>query len=327
MDIQLVFVHLGSPIPLHLILNMRRTSKLFPKNEIIFLTDRPSKFLKKNIQQKKIELNEEDIKVRDKYSFPRDFRNNFWFSSLARFSLIDKYMANSQNPVLHIESDVLLSSDFPLEFIGNLKQSFAYPIVSHRRAIASTLFIKDSKSASFLWNYAQKMVENNTLSSDMEILFSLHSQFPQMVLELPIAPQFLRREAAVTSNSESFEGFFDGHDFGVYVAGTNPWNSRGWSRLHARIPESLLLFDSKNIFFERHRSFISLRDNRDMKSYRLYSLHITNKNPLFFSFLTSKLAIKIWAQTMQAADRTFHPLVWLIMLFRFLSKNIKALLT
>lgn len=325
--LQIVFVHLGSPIPSHLILNLRRTKKLFPEYKVVLLTDRPTKLITRGIDQKRLELDAKDKEVRDKYSFPKDFRNNFWFSSLARFSLIKKYMSTIRNPILHIESDVILSPDFPLELFENLRQSFAYPVVSSQRAIASTLFIKDSESASFLWDYAQNMVEKNSLSSDMEILFSLNTQFPQMVLELPIAPQFLRREAKATSNSEFFEGFFDGHDFGVYLAGTNPWNSRGWSQLHTRIPESLLSFGSKNMNFEGHRSFISLRNKREMKSYRLFSLHITNKNPLFFSLLTSKLALRIWTEWMQKVDRTFHPVVWSIMLLRFISKRIKALIT
>jgi hypothetical protein len=236
-------------------------------------------------------------------------------------------MKFNDGPILHVESDVILSPDFPIDKFIFVKQPFAFPIVSERRAIASSLYVKDAKAANFLWKFTYKMVEENPLASDMEILYQLSKTYPEMVLRLPIAPNSLMKKSTALEAVNEFDGIFDGHDFGVYVAGTNPWNSRGWSRLHTRIPESLLSFGSTDIHFERHRSFISLRNKREMKSYRLFSLHVTNKNPLFFSFFTSKLALRIWTESMQTVDRTFHPLVWLVMFLRSLRKKIKALLT
>jgi hypothetical protein len=322
MALEIVFVHLGSNPPLHLLMNLSRTQKLFQDYKVTLLGNYESRRLTDRFNFVKIDFDQAEFSVESKYSYPKDFRNNFWFSSLARFSMIDKYMRSNNNSVLHVESDVILAQDFPMKSFEQIKESFAFPIVSQSRGIASTLFIKDSDSASTLWQFSSELVDENSLYSDMEILYELNSRNPELVLKLPIAPISLKSASINSQRTSNFGGYFDGHDFGVFLAGTNPWNERGVSRLHTKISESLLDFNSSNFIFDRSRDFISLKvDNHS--ALKLFSLHITNKNPIFFYHRTTGRALETWLKKLSSKTFTFHPFVWFIMLKRFILKKIR----
>ena len=323
MSLSIVFVHSLSRPPLHLMMNVRRCTRLFPEHKTVLIQDQRSLLTSFISNRFIIDFDNIDQRVEEIYGYPRDFRSNFWFSSVARFSSIQKYMKLNDGPILHIESDVILSPDFPIEKFRFVKQPFAFPIVSERRAIASSLYVRDAKAAYFLWQFTCKMIEENPLSSDMEILYQLSVAYPEMVLRLPIAPNSLMKKPIFLEEVNEFDGFFDGHDFGVYLAGTNPWNLKGISHLHQKIPESLLEFNSSNLFYDKKRKFVSLVDFNSQELLNLYSLHITNKNPLFFGKHSASATLKFWLNHMRRKDTSFHLLVWLIMGVRFLRKNLR----
>lgn len=325
--IRIVFVHQGSSLPLHLLLNLYRTAEIFPDNEVWLIFNHES--LSNNLwpRREKIELDERDMQVRDAYGFPRDLRNNFWFNSLSRFSLISKFQKLYEGPILHIESDVVISSDFPLNKFSDIQTEYAFPIVSSSRAIASTLYLKNSTAAQELWNYSISRVNRNPLSSDMEILHQLWIDSPESVTLLPTAPECLKEKNLKSASDDQniqFGGFFDGHDFGWYVAGTNPWNKGGISDLHSKIDGSLLSFSQDNIIYDEVRKFVSLREPKLNYDYKLFSLHVTNKTPFFFSRKLSSLALKFWVTKLRDTEKTFHPLVFILMGIKFTSRRLKV---
>lgn len=324
MSLKIVFVHLLSRPPLHLLMNIKRCTRLFQEHKTVLIQDQNSWLTSFVNNRFIIDFDSIDQRVEEMYGFPRDFRNNFWFSSVARFSSIEKYMKINDGPILHIESDVILSPDFPIDKFRFVKQSFAFPIVSERRAIASSLYVKDAKAANFLWKFTCKIIEENPLASDMEILYQLSKTYPEMVLRLPIAPNSLMKKSISLEEVNEFDGVFDGHDFGVYLAGTNPWNLKGVSHLHEKIPESLLNFSSSNLFYDKKRRFVSIVDFSSQELVNLYSLHITNKNPLFFGEHSASSTLKFWLNYMKGRDTSFHFLVWLIMGVRFLRKKFRS---
>jgi hypothetical protein len=236
-------------------------------------------------------------------------------------------MAKHDKPLLHVESDVVLSPDFPIEVFGKISTPFAFPIVSKERGIASTLFIRDQISAQFLWDFTKTCVRENPLVSDMQVLFKLRECHPEKVTELPTAPNELHldRRFPSATKTDVFGGYFDGHDFGVFVGGTNPWNQRAISRLHTRIPGSLLAFNSENLYFDKERDFLSIRIEKPEIQAKLYSLHVTNKNPFFFGSMTRSVTVNIWVSILRKINITFHPLVFLIMLYRSISRRLRKL--
>lgn len=322
MDTQVAFVHTKTHPPLHLILNYRRTSSLLHRNKVWMLHDTQFKAWKLCSRQSYLPRTQEEGALDAEYGYPKSFRDNFWFSSLVRFSLLARFMEVHDYPTIHIESDVVLSEDFPINDFSKITTPFAYPIVSSERAIASTIFIRDKNFAQFLWDFSKKTVGENPLASDMEILFSLWKKHPELVTCLPIAPSHLFKGAPQTKECASFDGYFDGHDFGVYIGGTNPWNKRGTSEIRTPIIGSLLTFDEKDFFYEQKRKFVSIRKDNSFHAEPLYSLHITNKNPLFFMKRFQSFFLRLWLVIYVRTDRTFHPIVFFLMILKAMRRRL-----
>lgn len=321
MNIDIVFVHTDSPLPSHLLFNLFRTRRYLPNHRVCLIYNRRSILSFFWRDKVYLKFDDDDNKVNEMYGYPKDFRHNFWFSSVGRFSLLAKYQSSINRSVLHIESDVIISRDFPIEEFQKIETPFAYSIVSDNRAVASILFLKDAHSSHSLWEFSKEKIKSNSLSSDMEILHDLWRETPKNVSVLPTAPKsLLRHKNELEQNNHIFSGFFDGNDFGVFVVGTNPWNRRGVSILHSRIEGSLLSFRENDVFYDKARRFPSIRD-KDAYG-KLYSFHITNKNPLFFVSQFSSIFLQLWIERLQKQNKTFHPIVYLLMLYRSLVRRI-----
>ena len=113
---EIVFVHFGSSVPKYLMRNIERTCDFFPETTVTLITDISSKIgiKKSNFQKYIFEMNEDYVNLNQFLSHPKNFRNNFWFTSLARIFVLCDYTIARNIQILHIESDVLISSDFPL---------------------------------------------------------------------------------------------------------------------------------------------------------------------------------------------------------------------
>ena len=331
----IVFVHLNTRIPLFLRNNILDLKTKFPDKKIVLIHNLKQKVQVKGAEIVYLSRNEEEEEMERKYGYPKDFRGNFWFSSLVRFSMLNRFIQNSLEPVLHIESDILVARDFPFAKFDEIKNLLAFSIVSHQRGISSLLFINNEEGASKLWAYAMNMVNVNSLASDMEILFNFEKDFPQDVCKLPIAPSSLYIPDAFSleekekneSRIMKFGGVFDGHDFGVFLGGTNPWNSFGISRLHTFIPESMLNFKITHLKFNSRRKFLDIKQEKGNLSVNLFSLHMTNKSSILFLFRTQSLALRSLTHfPLRMMHKIIHPEVFIIMLYKFVLKRLKRVL-
>jgi len=321
-DVQFVFIHTITPPPLHLVLNYRRTSSIVGTNNVWMVSDRRFFFEKVFTNRLTLPWTEVEFEIEGKYAYPRNLRNNFWFSSLVRFSFLSRFMQSHNRATVHIESDVVIAEDFPIALFSKIDTPFAFPIVSDKRGIASTLFVRDKESADFLWNHCKDAVLKNPLASDMEILFDMWRRYPELVTRLPIAPYHLYKECREEKEKYPFSGYFDGHDFGVFIGGTNPWNKRGVSEIKSRMDGSHLNFDINTIIYDKKRKFISIQNFESGETHSLYSLHFTNKNPIFFTTNLLPAVLRIWLLLYARINKTFHPFVLVLMIFKSLRRRI-----
>ena len=155
----IVFAHFKTKFPKHLILNLQRTAKLFPEHQVVLITDQDvSKLDIQGLTMFFFDESPEWLEIESLLEHPKDFRGNFWFTSLARFVAISAFMQLNDCPLVHIESDVIISSDFPFEKFSKIESVFAYPVINDNLAIASCLFIRDKQAAMFLENFTLKSV-------------------------------------------------------------------------------------------------------------------------------------------------------------------------
>ena len=296
----LVFVHLNSKIPLYLKLNLSATSKLFSGQKIVLVHNQEKHPLRNSsISTFFYNGSKSSQNIEESLSHPKEFRNNFWFSSIARLDALNAYAEFSGEDVLHIESDVLLSADFPISKFSELKVGLAYPVVAPDRGVASTVYIANASSAKTLVDFAVERTLRNPASTDMEILADFFFKETGLVFRLPFAPaseEFFRREnmpqnmVDMRESQKFFGGIFDGNDAGVYLFGFDPRNSRGLSHLGTSIPGNYADITKWRFRFDNSREFVSVIGNE--APIPLFSLHASSKELLLFWKVTRNLMIR-----------------------------------
>ncbi len=297
----IVFVHFTTKPPKHLILNIERTIKLFPNHKVYLITDLPkSNFKIKILHFYKYEKSADWIILEKLLSHDKGFRNNFWFLSVLRFLAIADFMKYNDEEILHLESDVIISPDFPFEDFSNSKSNFLFPIVNDDQAIASCLYIKDSISAHYLKDLTITEAKRNSRTTDMHILRVLSKIKADMYSVLPSAPvdkllfTFEDKDfCAKSSESISvFNGVFDGVDIGMFLFGQDPRNKRGFSTVRKPTPGAYLDCSKQKITMSAGRDFPYVYDFNNQKTLPIYSLHIHSKIHQLFKLSSSSNIIK-----------------------------------
>ena len=307
---QIVFVHFGHRIPSYLYANLVRVSDLFPNHRVILIADRPHrlKLTRKNFENKVIELKGNYVDVNHLLAHPRDFRENFWFSTLARLLAVCDYAINTNDSILHIESDVYISNDFPLDKFSGLDRPSAYTIVGELSGVASVLWLRDSKIAELLKKYILSEVKEDSMTTDMKILGKFKAESPSSVrilasfpwksvsLNFPLGKGL---EEDFEYSTKLFDGFFDSADVGQYLFGDDPRNHRGIKYVRRELLTSYLRPRSLNYKYSNNRHFIDISDDENFK---IFSLHIHCKDSKLFDTRRNQKLFKLAIRKQKKAE-------------------------
>lgn len=288
----IVFAHFNTKLPNFLIENLERTQKIFPHHKI-YLIHNSKKYLDiKNIQEYHFDL-EKNESVRDLnnlLSHPKEFRKNFWMTSIARFFAVAELQTELEQDLLLVESDVVLSKDFPFEELKNsYQEKIAYPLISQERGVASTIYFGSSINSQIFCEFCLGEAKINSQTTDMLILRRFYESNRNRVFLLPnFVPNKKKMDVSVpkeifeevAQGIDKFEGIFDGSDIGWYFFGNNPYNSRGFKTRFSKIDEDFCKPEIYNLKTNKERDFYFLQDKD--KDIKIYSLHITNKQKKYF---------------------------------------------
>ncbi|CAN2170302.1 hypothetical protein MCEGKSE7_00044 [Candidatus Nanopelagicaceae bacterium] len=296
---QIVYVHLNSRIPIHLFMNLRRTRVMFPGQNITLISN-VNQRIPKGIKLEIFKKGEQWYEVENRLGHPKNFRNNFWMTSLGRFIALVEYQNKINDSILHIESDVIISQDFPVNIFEHAVWQISYPILSNERGIASILFLPDKVSSNELLNELQASSLSDPFTSDMLILGNMFRK-SGAVSPLPIGPNGAENYRSFLPNHllerwekdiQKFGGVFDGWDIGGFFFGTDPRNARGRSYLQRDVPSEFSEIRKWNIKYSKSRDFIELENNN--QRIPIFCLHLTSKQlSLFKVNLPSKRIINL----------------------------------
>ena len=256
------------------------------------------------------------------------FRGGFWFYTIARFFAIEQYLkTRPDNPILHVESDVLLLRNFPFEKFNSLN-GLAFPLVNLDYAAASTLYISDFAAASALCEFSRLETYANPKITDMDILGS--SLLPERVPVTYLPTAFggenhfqdwvppIGRES-LTSGVEKFQGIFDAMTWGQYLTGEDPRNNYGKKRIYGVQTHHSVAVDTYRTGFLNGEIIISC----ECGSYPLYSIHVHSKDlQLFKEVKVQKLLKRRVSETKKGE---FTENVWPVVI-KFLPLRIKNLI-
>lgn len=286
---KIVFVHFTARIPQYLMDNINRVCDIFPEQEVVLITDlEVTNFrLPDNFKLHKILLEDEYWQVKDTLTHPKNFRDNFWFNSIARLIALCNYSTLTGQQILHFESDVLVSNDIPIgEFLA-LDRPLGYTILGENRGIASVLWISDPDFAQILKEFVIASVIKNPQTTDMLILSEFKLAFPNLVRifasfpvyddSFKLLPELIKEDFVYTQYN--FDGCFDAADVGQYLFGDDPRNHRGRKYVRKELLTSYFKPRCTNYFYSHERNFI----NFDLKPpLKIYSLHIHSKDRKIF---------------------------------------------
>ena len=326
----IVFVHLNSPIPLYLKLNIVSTIKKFPNAKVVLIrNDRKSYGIHPDLRHFEYQPGGVSLSIENSLNHPKDFRNNFWFSAIQRFDALHLYIEKTQEPIVHLESDVIVSRDFPFERFTQSKIKIAYPVVANNRGVASTVFIRDLETAEKLIRFADEACSINSHTTDMEILASFFETHQAEAISLAFGPHsaYAYDEnislTRVLCSFEMFSGIFDGNDIGVFLFGTDPRNARGISYVRTSIQGNYARVNNWNFKFDDERKFVNLEF--EGKEYPIYSVHATSKQLTLFHYVTQNCIIRkyLWKKA-HVGGRVFFPFVTLTMALRKMLKLWKS---
>jgi hypothetical protein len=282
-EVNSVFVHLGATIPRHLKDNLSRHKALFPMQQLTLIVDRdPLKDLPEGIRIFKYEVEKNDLNILEEMDKVSDFhfRDGFWKYTFLRLFALEKFhKTHPDEPLLHIESDVILMPNFPWEKFKSISQ-IAWLNVNSLCDVASLVFSPNSNETHFFVNELRKIAKEDPSTTDMLSMREFAIRNPSRHIYLPsLTDRNSRVPDAYDENAKSqianFQGYFDPSAIGMWNFGQDPKNLYGFrNRFH--LNSSYDLDPSKSeYFFEDSRLFDS--DGLD-----IYSLHVHSKFlPLF----------------------------------------------
>jgi hypothetical protein len=234
MTSRLVFVHLGTEFPNHLLANINYCKREFRNVEVVLIHDAPLKSLP-NINgvsfYQFIRKDNEVIPILSKLQRNFDFRSGFWLTTKLRLLALAEYVGKVQSQVIHIESDVWLAPYFNFKYLQSSEFSLAYPRVDANRSIASIMFINGIEGARTL----REVTLKNPGLSDMELLEKLRRDTSKKVISLPSSFDF-NFQFAQDSSFKQEQTIFDGAAIGMHLFGADPRNTFGFLSKYMDFP-------------------------------------------------------------------------------------------
>ena len=293
-----VVIYLGAKLPKYVLRNLIYLKSTFNDVEIYFVSEAPDSLLKvekhgiKTWQAPNPDL--EWKVVREGLEHPLDFRDGFWFKTLARLFVLNSFMnAHPDQSCLQIEADVFLFPNFPVAKFQGLDADISFPMESKHMGIASLLYLRDQDSSRILTELALSSIQENSQITDMSLLGKVAHSKALRFLPLPTLPESIPEalndftaKKLVCNNSLNDSGVFDGISVGQYLLGIDPRNSRGKLILyrnhstHAIDPRKLKIrLDSKDelsLIGDGTRTVIYNLHNHS-KDLRMYKVGSRNK--------------------------------------------------
>lgn len=278
----IVFVHLGSAKVRHLWKNIKRIKKLFPDKTITVIYSDSSH--KENILQSGAEpflynTSDQDEDLLSRISQNRLFREGFWRFSLERLLALEAWHSklNSDSPMLHLESDILIFGNFPFKELAT-SEKLSWIQVTETHDVSAILFSPSAEQTKWLTSSIRKELINNSGLTDMTVLNQIRRKNPKLVSLLP---------TLCTPSREKFQGIFDGASLGMWLTGRDPRNNLGIIRRHLKFEDAIDQAGEAEYSFNNGMLFTCSASG----TYPIYNLHVHSKRMNLFNNL-NELALR-----------------------------------
>ena len=293
---KLVFSHLGAAKVRHLIPNIERTRMLFPEYEIGLILSKDSKvkripdFVTVQIYEPKPDV----LSILNRLEHDTKFRGGFWRYSLERiFALEQIHLVSPEAPILHIESDVLLLPNVPLQKISE-NTKLTWNSYNEDHDVSALLFSPNVESTKMLVEKLRSMITNSPHLTDMTALNLIRKT---KVLDVgcfsPIhisLPELENNNAIIDQNQQDgigYGGIFDGAAIGMWLLGHDPRNNYGKYKIHDDSPikngNSWVNPGGINYEITNSGQLLAVSADNPHVKIPIWNLHVHSKNPKLLS--------------------------------------------
>jgi hypothetical protein len=245
---------------------------------------------------------------------------------------IAEFSQTYNQEILHIESDVIISHDFPFDDFRKIASWFSFPVVNNSMAIASCLYIKNIEAAQYLSQLTISMAKKNSYMTDMHVLGEISKQDSYFFQLLPTSPAL---KSALPSASEShleniyestllFKGFYDGFDLGMYLFGNDPRNKRGFSFVRKFDTRFYLNARELSFVINVDRDFPYIYDPFKKTCIPIFTLHIHSKNlKIFNPAIGPKIIKKAIIDSKKGPRTKFYPTIFISSLTKAAKRRLR----
>jgi hypothetical protein len=326
-------IYLGTTLPTYVIKNLKYLSETFPSERIVFISDSKKSLtrIKKLGVESWLAPNSDTHwqELRGKMKHSMNFREGFWFKTLARIFVLDLFLQENPNEsCLQIEADVFLFKNFPFEKFRDSNAEIEFPMESKQMGIASLLFLRNRDASKTLVEMTMEEINQNGYVTDMSLLgivaksnrinFSPLSTLPTSMISALNDPTELKLFCGELSNDL---GVFDGITIGQYLLGIDPRNSRGWKILHRKQNSHGINPEKLNFIYENND--VLLIENHENRV-QVYNLHNHAKDLRIFNAASRAKLLKNRTDSAKFGEsREFILMVFLESLWQSFKRRVK----
>ncbi len=334
---KIVFVHLGKKVPKVLLANLARCKKLFPRITISVIGDSSKLLAKvgKYCDSTYLFTPDDNLKISlNPNSHDLNFRDGFWLKTTLRLFAVTKYVQEKEiHSCLHLESDVLLSSDFPFHKFENLHK-LSWSKFNSNHDVAAIFFVPNPGVAKeFDKRFLQILSENPGLT-DMTGLSKFGQQFPELIEYLPSTESheselFSDRNVLksdrelMAKNFSYFGGIFDSAPIGMWTLGQDPRNHRGLLKRNISLPESFINPSAVKCNVTSDSKLNVRPKGNYVQGFSLFSLHVHSKNYKVFTTVSTHILMKFFkTSSINKQLTTFHPTIFVQCIFKGVKRRL-----
>lgn len=300
-EINLVFVHLGQATANHIEPNLKLISANYPnyrthlivsENTNIFLDSKSDVSI--FIYKPKLEI--EHLLKRNFQD--TSFRNGFWRYSFERFFALSSFhQANPLTKIIHLESDIFLFPNCPLDKFLELP-TMSWLNVDEKKDVASIIYMPSLEQTAEFERRLISHLEKELKTTDMLALRSLRNSFPEDYNLLPsMSPGFPELQNMMLENDHEsrhldqmcrynilFGGVFDPAPYGMWLTGIDPRNNYGKTNLFdtSTILNAKFYIDPSKYQFN-YNGLEGLTLTTNSQKLRIWNLHIHSKSLKIFN--------------------------------------------
>jgi hypothetical protein len=275
------YVYTGSKPPAYFIAAMRNTKRLFPTSRVCLLTDNRQLLpASKMTGIEVIEVTQEGLMLDDTFSERNaSFRQGFWVHTTTRLLHLNQLVkhVSPDGHVIHLEGDMLVLPDFPLEALAERRQP-SWMALEDDQDMPGLISIRCSDIPDLVQRIS-RILESEPNLNDMQILHKIRTIQPDRIQLLPSLP-YSRLEGNV--GLESTRGtpiLFDPAYYAQWFIGEDPRNAWGLVRRKRQLRKFINLGNYR--LAKNQANGLTLASNRE--EFDLATLHVHSKEARFFA--------------------------------------------